>query len=310
MTIRHTIKSLAERAIVATGATRWAERRHRADVSILAYHNIVPDGFPRTGDTSLHLALGPFRRQLDYIGHRFEVVPLSAALAPPSRSTRPRAAITFDDAYVGAVGPAVEELARRGLPATIFVAPAVLGHRVLWWDALAQAGSGSDSGFTAANRAEALVGQRGEEAAVHAWARSAGWTVREVPDSMLTATEEELRAACRRHDGLVLGSHSWSHPNLVSLAGPALEGELRRPLDWLQASFDRVIAWLAYPYGLSSPDVAAAARRAGYGAALRVSGGLLRPPHADLYAIPRINIPAGISDAGFALRVSGVVSVG
>jgi peptidoglycan/xylan/chitin deacetylase (PgdA/CDA1 family) len=307
MTARHTAKSLAERAIVATGATRWAERRHWADVSILAYHNVVPDGLPKTGDLSLHLDLGSFRSQLDHIGRRFDVVPLSEALAPPGRRTRPRAVITFDDAYAGAVGLAVEELAQRGLPATIFVAPAVLGHRALWWDALAPAGSGSGVGFTPAKRGEALADQRGEEGAVRAWARAAGWEVRELPESMLTASEEDLRSACIRHDGLVLGSHSWSHPNLARLEGPELERELRRPLDWLQENFSRVITWLAYPYGLSSRDVAAVARRAGYSAAVLVSGGLLRPQPADLYSIPRINVPSGISGAGFALRASGVL---
>jgi peptidoglycan/xylan/chitin deacetylase (PgdA/CDA1 family) len=307
MTARHTVKSLAERAIVAAGATRWAERRHWADVSILAYHNVVPDGLPKTGDLSLHLDLGSFRSQLDYIGRRFDVVPLSAALAPPARRARPRAVITFDDAYAGAVRLAVEELAQRGLPATIFVAPAVLGQRALWWDALSPAGNEPGVGFTPAQRAEALTNQRGEDAAVRAWARAAGWEVRELPDSMLTATDEDLRSACHRHDGLVLGSHSWSHPNLASLEAPELELELGRPLDWLQAHFSRVIPWLAYPYGLSSRNVAAAARRAGYSAAVLVSGGLLRPRPTDLYSIPRINVPAGISQAGFALRASGVL---
>ena len=82
--------------------------------------------------------------------------------------------------------------------------------------------------------------------------------------------------------------------------------ELDRPLAWLRERFERVIPWLSYPYGRWSDSVAAAARRAGYRAALRVDGGWYRGGVGDLYSVPRLNVPAGVSGNGFSLRLGGL----
>ena len=219
-------------------------------------------------------------------------------------------AITFDDAYLGAVTLGVEELARRGLPATIFVPPGLLGRRAMWWDSvvLGEAAGGGSSG--AAARTCALTECGGRDARVRELAARDGWETRDVPEVALTATEAELAAACRRHDGLSLGSHTWSHPNVARSGGSELAEEMRAPLEWLRARYERTIPWLAYPYGLTNPQAATAARAAGYEVAVLVSGGWAMPPVRDPFAVPRVNIPAGLSVDGFALRLAGVLSSG
>jgi peptidoglycan/xylan/chitin deacetylase (PgdA/CDA1 family) len=308
VTARSHAKAIVERALVAGGAAAWAAHHRRRGIAILAYHNIVPDGLTAVGDVSLHLREGDFRRQLDEIGRRFDVVPLTDVLAGPPRSHRPRVAITFDDAYLGAVTIGVEELARRGFPATMFVPPALLGRRPLWWDSFMPHATASEVGPAPGVRDHALTVCGGRDARVRDCAAREGWPGRSLPDVALTSTEDELAAALRRHSGLVLGSHSWSHPNLTRSTETELLEEMRPPLEWLRQRFDRVIPWLAYPYGLSSPRTAEAARDAGYEAAVLVAGGWARPPIRDLFAVPRVNIPAGLSTSGFALRVSGVYS--
>jgi peptidoglycan/xylan/chitin deacetylase (PgdA/CDA1 family) len=114
------------------------------------------------------------------------------------------------------------------------------------------------------------------------------------------------RAAGR--PGITLASHTWSHPNLAALAAAELEDELQRPLAWLRERFTGVLPFISYPYGLSSPAVERAAADAGYEAALRIDGGWLRDGSVNRYAIPRLNVPSGISDAGFRLRCSGVLA--
>ncbi len=299
-----------ERVLVTGGMAAWSARRHRGGVCILAYHNIVPDALSGVGDASLHLRDRDFRRQLDEIGRRYDVVPVTEVLAGSSRPRRPRVAITFDDAYLGAVTLGVEELARRGLPATIFVPPGLLGRRAMWWDSfvLGEAAGGASSGPGV--RTQALAECGGRDARVRELAARERWEVRHVPEVALTATEAELAAACRRHDGLSLGSHTWSHPNLTRSAGSELADEMGPPLEWLRTRYERTIPWLAYPYGLTNPQAAAAARAAGYEAAVLVSGGWAMPPIRDPFAVPRVNIPAGLSVDGFALRVSGVLSPG
>ena len=117
------------------------------------------------------------------------------------------------------------------------------------------------------------------------------------------ATEEELRSAIRT--GLVtLGSHSWSHPNLAALDEVELSGELSRPLEWLRSRFEGVVPWISYPYGCSSPHVERAARALGYVAGLLIDGGWIRAPMRRPFALPRRNIPAGLSGPGFSLRAA------
>ena len=148
---RALLKPVAERLLVAGGLTARERSRHRGQVRIVAYHNVRPDGEAITGESSLHIAERDFGRQLDYLAHRYDVVPLDDLLAddpvPVARRQRPCLSITFDDAYQGAVSIGVEHAARRGLPVTIFVPPSCLGRASFWWDAVDPAGDGGGYGF-------------------------------------------------------------------------------------------------------------------------------------------------------------------
>ena len=129
--------------LVHTGVDRVARFLARRRCAILAYHNIVPDGTRPGGDRSLHLERSRFAAQLDLLTDAVDVVPLEALIRSDAEDRgRPRIAVTFDDAYRGAVTLGVDELAKRELPATIFVAPGLVGGRTLWWDELAGRGEG------------------------------------------------------------------------------------------------------------------------------------------------------------------------
>jgi peptidoglycan/xylan/chitin deacetylase (PgdA/CDA1 family) len=197
----------------------------------------------------------------------------------------------------------VEELARRGLPATIFVAPAFVGGHSFWWDALMDRGA-SGRAFVEF-RETVLELYRGEDQRIRAHAFEHG-LIEEVPvGEMLVATEPELRTAAEI-PGITFGSHSWSHPNLAALSLEELRHELTAPLHWLRERFDNVVPWLSYPYGLSTKLVEEATEAAGYLAALRVSGGWLPREPISRYGLPRLNVPSGLSGNGFALRTAGL----
>jgi peptidoglycan/xylan/chitin deacetylase (PgdA/CDA1 family) len=303
MPARQLLKTAVEQGLLRSGLPGISGRLRRSDVLILAYHYVVPEGSPAVGDSSLHLARDAFAAQLDALLEMNEVVPLEAALSsgPPSRG-RPRVAITFDDAYRGAVLAGVEELVKRGLPATIFVAPALLNDRVFWWDALTPVGM---QGIAPEVRDDALTRMAGKGSEILGARTAAG--IDHIPAYARGASEEELRDAARR-PGITLASHSWSHPNLAALTAAELEDELTRPLAWLRERFTGVLPSISYPYGLASPSVERAAEAAGYRAALRIDGGWLRDGLPNRYAIPRLNVPAGLSDAGFRLRCSGLLA--
>jgi peptidoglycan/xylan/chitin deacetylase (PgdA/CDA1 family) len=300
---REELKASVERGVVSSGLATASRRHRRRGALILAYHNVVPEGVEIGGESSLHLPVAQFAAQLDALMETHEVVPLASVLDPlPPAAARPRVVVTIDDAYRGAVTVGVPELVRRGIPATIFVAPAFVGGRTFWWDALTPP---SAPGPTAEFRSRALEECRGADAAVREWAERGGHRVRPLPDHAACASEGELRAAASQ-PGITLAPHSWSHPNLPRLEGSQLEEELTRPLAWLGARFRSMLPVLSYPYGLCSTRVQRAAAAAGYRAAVVIGGGWISPGRSDPFALPRLNIPAGLSRNGFLLRTAGL----
>ena len=199
---------------------------------VLAYHNVVPDDCAPFGDRSLHLPRRSFVRQLERLLSTHAVVPLEQVLDPSPPGRRPRAAITFDDGYRGAVRIGVEELAKRGVPATLFIVPGFVGKGPFWWDDVAT----GDGGVDATVRQRALAELRGKDLEVRRWAETQRLPRGSVPECALVASEDELRDATR-HAGITLGSHTWTHPNLARLPGLELREELDRPLTWLRERF-------------------------------------------------------------------------
>ena len=302
--MRSVLKRATEVLLLRGGPASLARMLARGRPVVLAYHNIVPDNAPVGGERSLHLPLRQFREQLDLLCRSHEVVPLPALLDRPSSGRRLRAAITFDDAYRGAVTVGVASLVERRLPATIFVAPAFVDGGAFWWDSLSDPKTGA---IPESVRCRALQDHCGMDHAVRQWARSEGFEFQMPPTHALGAGEAELQHAASA-PGIVLASHAWSHPNLTRLGAADLEPELTRPLQWLRERFTNVIPWLTYPYGMSSPVVEQAAVSAGYRAALCLGGGWLPRRVRHLYALPRISLSAGLSAEGFALRMAGLMS--
>ncbi|MEO8449794.1 MAG: polysaccharide deacetylase family protein [Gemmatimonadota bacterium] len=293
--LRSAVKAGVERILVALHNAGLARGPGSAQL-VLAYHNIVPRGQPAVGDLSLHLPQDVFSAQLDLLTEHADVVSLERLLAGPNGGLRPRVAITWDDAYQGAVTVGVEELRRRNLPGTMFVAPGCLDGFAFWWDALADPARG----LAGEVRTAALEEGAGLTTRVRAMAAAHGWTWREMPSYARTATEAEVRDAAG--NGLTLGAHTWNHPNLTRLTPDERRDELLRPLAWLGAAG---LPSLAYPYGLWNPAVAREAADAGYRAGFLIDGGWWAGTREDGFKIPRLNVPAGLSRDGFTLRLYG-----
>jgi peptidoglycan/xylan/chitin deacetylase (PgdA/CDA1 family) len=302
MEFRRHVKSTLERGALLSGIPRAMRWQRRGDVLVLAYHDIVPHGERETGDRSLHLPQARFAEQLDALVRTHDVIPLEHALGErPGR--RPAAVITFDDAYQGAVTAGVAELAKRGLPATIFVATAYVNGGDFWWDALTAAGA---EGPAPSLRARALDECAGVDAAIRALAQRERLAIASSPPNYARGASERELAAAARERGITLGSHTHSHPNLPRIAPDTLRDELERPLAWLRERFAGVLPMLSYPYGSSSPLVERAAADAGYTAAFRIDGGWLPRGERALFALPRLDVPSRVSAAGFALRCAGL----
>lgn len=304
-----------ESFLVGSGVAARAIQRRAGQVLVLAYHNVVPDGMV-VGDASLHLALSDFRSHLELLRHSADVVSLDSALAVSPGDSAPaygerircvsaitprraRVAITFDDAYAGALEFAVPELVRRGMPATIFVAPGLLGHADTWWDRYATADGLSDH-----FRRGALTTCAGDEARVDAWARSTSIAPLTLPREASIASAAMLSQLADT-PGITLGCHTWDHPNLTALSATDIRSQLQRSIAYL-ARFDCSRPWLAYPYGLESAVVRTVASEYALTHAFRVDGGFVRADD-DALGLPRYNVAAGLSRNGLHLRLGGLL---
>lgn len=296
--LRHIAKHAAEAVLGLPPAVRLALRRRPGQALVLAWHNILPAGAPAPGERSLHTDRAAFEAQLDVLTRFTRVVPLREIIESDTVGGGPVAAVTFDDAYEGTLAEGIPALAARGLPATIFVAPAFLGGRSFWWDRLAATYGGE---LPEAVRREMLDGQLGDDARI----ANAG-AVPDLPAHARCTTLDALRAGVRI-PGIEVASHTWSHRNLARLSGDERERELTRPAAWLDEHFPGWPRILSLPYGLGE-DVAAEAGQAGYRAILRVEGGWYRPTGGNPPVLPRLNIPRGLSAAGLRLRLAGFVS--
>jgi peptidoglycan/xylan/chitin deacetylase (PgdA/CDA1 family) len=98
---------------------------------------------------------------------------------------------------------------------------------------------------------------------------------------------EGLRALAA--SGVEIGSHASSHRPLTRVPPAELPGELEGSAARLEAlGLPRPRA-LSYPHGDTSPEVAAAARRAGYTVAFTVRAGIARRG-VDPFAVPRVEV--------------------
>ncbi len=292
------LKSAVEKLLLVTGARRSA-RRLGGKSLILAFHNVLPNGVPLAGDQSLHLDEEKFLAFMRALKSTWPVVSLREITSLPY-SPEPRVAITFDDAYVGALGSGVAVLEELNLPATVFVCPGMLGE-TFWWDAFS-----SSSGLDPATRDHALDELAGRDEPVRTWAATQGLAPLHLPAEYHAASAEQLDRVAS-HPGIDLGVHTWGHAALDVLPVEAIHEELVRCRTWLEDRYSRVVPWVAYPYGRYANKVREAVRDLGFEGGLGVSGGWFSPD-SDRLALPRLNIPRGLSLDGFRLRLAGMLS--
>ena len=90
-------------------------------------------------------------------------------------------------------------------------------------------------------------------------------------------------------EGVEIGAHSHSHPQLDQLPDALLHEELVLGKSLLEDRLGHAVRTLAYPYGYSSPRVRAAALAAGYDKAAAVGNRAAGTRHDGL-AVPRLTV--------------------
>jgi peptidoglycan/xylan/chitin deacetylase (PgdA/CDA1 family) len=286
--IKALVKGVLERVAAA-----MPPRTKAGDRLILAYHGILPPGVDPCGDASLHLPLARFEQQLRALQREADVVPLMDLLqSPPSRDRL--AAITFDDAYFTALDLGVRACDASKLPCTVFVSPDLLGT-VPVWDRRAE----SDQ-WSAAEREFFLWSDSGRDG-------SSASSELPAPAPLRIADAAQLREMLAAFPRLKLGNHTQGHPNLGALSNADTAAQVSTADVWLRRfAGDRLVPVLAYPYGIPPRHPEASVPQSAARFAVLASGGwhstsALNHP----LRVPRWNVPAGMSTAGFVARLRG-----
>lgn len=301
--MRSILKRTAERALLRSGFADLAGRCVRGRGLVLGYHNVVPDDAAPVGERALHIPRRRFAEQLDCLEEMADVVPLAELFATADARTRPSVVITFDDGYAGALTLGARELRERGFAATFFVAPGLLGGRSFWWDDVLPQDVGNLPRTVREAFIEECAGLDDRVRVREALPLEPG----RMPPWARSATTTELRVAIEGSP-FTLAAHTWDHPNLTALRADELEAQLARPLAWLHEHFaESALPWLSYPYGRHSEAVRKGAHAAGYQGAFRIEGGWLPHDACPGFALPRLNVPAGLSLDGFAIRLAGLL---
>src|SRR5690606_37459069 len=88
-------------------------------------------------------------------------------------------------------------------------------------------------------------------------------------------TRDELVDAVSQ--GMVLGSHTVSHPRLTSLPDDDLRRELVDSREFLKSEFGLLSTEIAFPYGDFNSRVLQACREAGYSGAYSIVPAIMEP---------------------------------
>lgn len=196
-----------------------------------------------------------FEAQLEWLKANCEIIrfrdAFAAARSASARGDRPRVALTFDDGYADNFEHAFPLLVKHGLTATFFVTAGLL-----------------ERDRTVLERLHHLRNARYEDVLPLDWHQ-----VREM-----------------QRGGMDVGSHTYSHPNLIKLDAASAIGELRNSRRIIEDRLGAPIDTLAYPFGMVRRHVGretmALAAEAGYRFAATVAFRAVER-RDDAMALPR-----------------------
>lgn len=289
-------------ALLQGHATTAAARAVSASrLRILAYHD-VPDP-------------DRFRAQLKHLVRHY--VPVSAeqvvaALAGTAGLPRRAAWVTFDDGHPDVLANAAPLLTSYGVPATMFVCPAVVDTSdPLWWQVVEAAGS------LGVMPATGTVGTG--LPAVRRWLKSSPDEERR---AFVAACERSLRAAGHDRDrrqlttqelrawtsqGHTLGNHTWDHPVLPRCTPAEQVTQVDRAHTWLGDTLPGQPLLFAYPNGDWTATTELRLRHLGYSAAVLFDHSVARLTHGPL-RLSRLRVSSTAPVRRFRAILSGAHS--
>lgn len=279
---------------------------------VIAYHGVGESPFAPV----MHVSPASLRAQLELLRHRHEIVPLRELVARwgAGASTRDCVAITFDDAYAGVAAHALPILRALDVPATVFVASdhASLGASY-WWDDVERKRVAPDAaewkevvgvlGFADADRNEPGTAERIRNRVLARFAGRWPGALAAGGNTVWRSMQFNELAALASDERIEFAVHTLSHPALPLLPYEEQVAEMKNNLAVLREQLPRVLAVVAYPYGLYDRTTVRAALDAGMVAGVTMEG-RATADRPDCMTVPRIGAGETHAPRSLTLRLN------
>jgi peptidoglycan/xylan/chitin deacetylase (PgdA/CDA1 family) len=312
--------SAFESLLLHAAGALLAPRGKNARLLILIYHQVFERHDPLIPTEPDAAA---FAAQADLLARHFNVLPLTEAVERlRRRSLPPRAVcITFDDGYANNFSVAQPILAKRRLPATIFVAPGFLDGGRMFNDTIIESLRRAPEDFdlqrfglpryrldSIGARVQAygdLINRLKHRDPVERlrFSEEIGTLVGTALPSDLMMTSAQVAALAR--SGIEIGAHTMHHPILASIDAETARTEITRSKQRLEELTEKPVRTFAYPNGKPTtdyrPEHVQLAREAGFDLALSTAWGAASHS-SDVFQLPRV-APWDRTALRYALRM-------
>ena len=324
---RSTLAPRAKTLLLTSGVYRLGRRiLPSRKLAILRYHAVCD---PAAGYAAPGICVAPssFERHVEYLASQYRVLPLPDAVdalrlgkSLPSNAV----AITFDDGYADNLD-AARVLAKHGVSGTFYITAGCLAGGLPFWPVELRGliksihRSQIDIEVEGAKLTFPLASESDRAGAVSRLTKLfKGHTIpvrehmreqlraladgADCPSAMLTW--DELAEMHRM--GMVIGSHTMTHPNLPNAGQADAEREIKQSKLTLEERLGAPVTMFSYPNGgadrYMTPEVARLVREAGFVAAT-TSRNAFADAKSDVFALERVQVKERLEDLVFALEV-------
>ena len=286
--------------------------------TIVMYHRVIENPAKDPFRLGMCVMRDRFERQIRYLRANFDIIGVGEAAQRLARgeSLPARAlSVTFDDGYLDNLTRALPVMQRYDVPFTVFVPTGDLDTgRMLWWDRVIAVLASTrrseidllDLGLT--NHSE-LLSLKGVSAAANAervldllWSRDRPECERSIEyierllgpcDTRQALHAQRLSPAQvqeLRRQGVEIGAHSVSHPNLALADEDSVRSELLQSRLMLEELLQEPVTGFAYPGGRLQATAQRLSRELGFVYALSTIPGTNMPDY-EMSRLRRIGMP-------------------
>ena len=293
---RPSLHSVWARLLQASGLLWWARRQlqRRGAVAVLTFHRVLNASEYRLTCSvpGIVIRRRTFESLAEYVSGKYEAVDFAQAVEAPAGKLR--VMFTFDDGWKDNFTNALPVMRTRGMPATIFVCPGLVGRTLPFWPEVVASLVGKASPPVTGTETEALIEtlktystERRRQFIARLYERHAPAGGGEAYNGDRTVSWNDIREMDEA--GVKFGCHTHTHQILTTVPAQTARQEIRESKHAIETALCKRCDLFAYPNGNTSAATRRILAEEGFTAAFTTQKGAWTSG-SDRMAIPRVNV--------------------